>query len=106
MELWEEYCIRHNMPVIRAYDPFYYEPPQIIIRQNPPLEHRVWAYFLAHYQPMIRPLETEEWQDAIMTCRGNAPGINEQRAIVFHRLPALEAVWTEWQELRVRQNRR
>ncbi len=98
MELWEEYLMRHKMPVVRPYVSFF-KVPDIYIRPHPPYEQRVWIYFLHHHRRYIRQISEElddisrEWNVYL-----GRPPFGEQREIIFGVVPYMETLWAHWQD--------
>ena len=82
MQLWEEYLIRHRMPIVNPYKVVFESDFSIIIRNRPSSEERIWNYFLTHHQIQIfNVLEM----------------IDQQRSL-FARFPVLEMLWSGWQD--------
>lgn len=105
MELWLEYLQRHGMPIIRPQEPFLEEATfSFYIPASPPVEHRVWAFFLMNNSHIIANYSYEledqinQWCDELLVVtRHSMPTLNEQRRIVFSHIPYLERLWDSWQ---------
>lgn len=99
MELWEEYFLRHNMPLVCPFEPFLeHGEIQIYIRPNPPEEHRLWAQFVLEHTDVVREVECGEmvvvWGVEIARSQlGLLPTLTEQQAILFSQLPRMEMAW-------------
>jgi hypothetical protein len=102
MELWVEYLMRHGLPIVRPYPPFLEEKSfNIIVRDNPSYEQRVWSYFLIRHREEINNHSlmlgniAKIWERIILGHLG--PTVGEQREILFHEIPTLESLWNNWE---------
>ena len=96
MELWVEYLMRHNLPLLRPY-PNFCEAPTFYVWAAPSYHRRVWEFFLSQNHRYIRThhpgleLLIHHW--AVF---GNAT-VNEQQRETFQHAPFLESLWEGWQ---------
>jgi hypothetical protein len=99
MMLWEEYFLRHKMPLISPYPPFIEDTgASFIIRPNPPQEHRRWVEFIVQFNESLRSNEIGQqamrWGSEITQGRlSYMPSLREQQSFLFHQIPAMEVLW-------------
>jgi hypothetical protein len=103
MELWIEYLQRHGLPIIRPQEPFL-ETFSVYVPPRPPVEHRVWAFFLMNNSYLIADQSYDledrinQWCDELLVItQTTMPTLTEQRDIVFGQCPSLERLWNSWQ---------
>ena len=103
MFLWQEYFLRHNMPLITPFEPFIeYSGFNFIINPSPPREHRRWIEFVAQNQESLISTECGQqlisWGVEIAEGRLNLlPSLNEQQTFIFRHIPRLEQFWSSFQ---------
>jgi len=106
MELWVEYLLRHGMPIVRPPDqePFLESAPSFYIPRTPPVDHRVWAFFIlnnihviAQYSIMLEA-HCNVWTEGLLVPPplNPIPTISEQQQLVFRRIPFLRDLWSHW----------
>ncbi len=99
MELWVEYFLRHKMPLVCPFDPFLeMNELQIVVRANPPEEHRLWSQFIESNTDIVQTVECGDllviWGEEIAQCRlGWLPTLTEQQTLLFSQVPELESAW-------------
>lgn len=97
-ELWEEYLIRHGLPVVKPFEPFVEEISfQTYIPENPPIEHRMWIFFLMSNSQLISNYQLENLYNFYISQEDIIPSISEQQSVLFRKIPYLEVLWNNWQ---------
>jgi hypothetical protein len=108
IELWFEYLLRHGMPVVRPAEgePFIEVSTTFYIPRTPPVDDRVWAFFILNHLHVIAQfsLNLEHhchvWTEGLLNPppASPIPPLREQQSVVFRRVPYLERLWSIFQD--------